>query len=432
MIVGILIRRAKCYRSDKWKKTDIRVVKGKILRIAERLEPLKGETVMDAAGKVLLPGLIDVHVHLREPGDEAKETIFTGSKAAARGGFTTIAAMPNTNPVADTAKKIKWLLAKAESEAIVNVHFYAAITQGLQGENLTKFHELKEAGAFALTDDGVGIQTAGQMLAAMRRAKALGFPIVAHCEDNSIAGNGVMHEGKVAERFGFPGIPEEAEAVHIVRDAFLAERTGVHYHVCHVSSASSVEAIREAKKRGIHVTAEVTPHHLVLTEDDIPGDDANFKMNPPLRSERDRLALIAGLLDGTIDFIATDHAPHTEAEKAGGFLHSPFGIIGLETAFPLMYTTLVKSGLMRLEQLVQRMSTIPAACFGLEGGAIREGAAADLTLVDLQKEQKVVPALFDSKSKNSPFLNWPLIGWPVWTMVNGRVVYDEMEESLVN
>lgn len=424
--MNTLIRQAKCFRSGEWTETDVRVVDGKIVDMADRLEVANDDVIIEATGKTLLPGLVDVHVHLREPGFENKETIRTGSMAAARGGFTTIAAMPNTDPVTDSADQISRQIARATDEAVVNVHFYGAITYGLQGEELTNFNALKAAGAFALTDDGVGIQTAEQMLQAMERAQAIGLPIVAHCEDNTLAGNGVMHDGTVAARLGLPGIPAEAESTHIVRDALLAERTGVHYHVCHVSSASSVQAIREAKRRGVHITAEVTPHHLVLTEDDIPTDDANYKMNPPLRSQRDRSALIAGLLDGTLDFIATDHAPHTPDEKSDGFLNSPFGIVGLETAFPLLYSKLVQTGLLSLEQLVERMSAIPATCFGLDAGVLKIGAAADLTLVDLQKEATVTPSSFFSKSENTPFTGWKLAGWPVWTMVNGRIVYDDL------
>lgn len=427
-----LIRQAKCYRTGEWRVMDVRVAGGTIAAIADHLEARGEDEVIDAAGKALLPGLIDVHVHLREPGFTDKESIATGSKAAARGGFTTIAAMPNTHPVTDSGEKIRKLAAKAKADAVVKVHFYGAITEGLRGEALTDFHELKEAGVFALTDDGAGIQSAGHMLHAMERAQALGLTIAAHCEDNSLAGSGVMHDGPRARRLGFPVIPGEAEAVHIARDALLAERTGVHYHVCHVSSAQSVEVIREAKRRGVHMTAEVTPHHLVLTDEDIPGDDASYKMNPPLRSARDRAALIAGLLDGTIDFIATDHAPHTKGEKARGFLDAPFGIVGLETAFPLMYTTLVQPGLLTLEALVERMSATPAACFGLAGGVIDIGAPADLTLVDLNKTARVDPARFYSKGENTPFADWKLAGWPVWTMVNGQVIYDEAQGGIVN
>lgn len=426
----LLIRQAQCYRSGEWKRTDVRVREGVIVAIGDRLPVEHGvETVIEADGKALLPGLIDMHVHLREPGFEGKETIATGSRAAARGGFTTIAAMPNTQPAIDSGDKIREQLARAKKDAVVKVHFYGAITKGLAGKELADFKEMKDAGALALTDDGVGIQTAGQMEAAMKRAVQWDLPIVAHCEDDSLAGAGVIHEGHAASRLGLPGIPGEAEAVHVARDALLAGRTGARYHVCHVSSAASVQAIRDAKSRGVRISAEVTPHHLVLTEDDIAEDDAAYKMNPPLRSTHDRAALMTGLLDGTIDFIATDHAPHEVEEKARGFLHAPFGVIGLETAFPLLYTRLVKPGLMRLEELVARMSAIPAACFNLEGGSVAEGQAADLTLVDLDKERVVDPSDFYSQSTNSPFVGWRLAGWPVWTMVDGRIVYDARKQG---
>lgn len=426
----ILIRQATCFLLGKWQTVDVRIADGKIVKIGSDLDVYEAESVIEADGLTLLPGFVDPHVHLREPGFTDKETIATGSRAAARGGFTAIAAMPNTDPVTDSPDKIRRQQEIAQ-QAMVKVHFYAAITEGLAGERLTDAFALKDSGAFALTDDGVGIQTARQMLHAMERAHAAHLSVVAHCEDNSLAGDGVVHDGEVSARLHLPSIPGEAESAHIVRDALLAEKTGAHYHVCHVSSASSVQAIREAKQRGIRITAEVTPHHLVLTEDDIAHNDARFKMNPPLRSQRDRAALIAGLLDGTIDFIATDHAPHTTAEKGQGFLKSPFGIVGLETAFPLMYTRLVKTGLFTLTDLVASMSTKPAACFGLTGGRIAEGVPADLTMVDLRKEMEVDPTSFYSKGRNTPFTDWMLHGWPVWTMVDGRVVYDEAQGGMI-
>ncbi len=423
MFVDVLIKQANCYLEGKWRRVDVHVQNGVIAAIGNRLD-VRGTEFVAAEGLTLLPGLIDVHVHLREPGFTAKETIASGSRAAARGGFTTIAAMPNTSPVTDTPQKIREQVEQADRDAVVKVLFYAAITHGLAGEALTDCGGLKRAGAFALTDDGVGVQSAQKMMQAMEQARATGLPLVAHCEDNSLAGDGVVHDGEVAKRLNLPAIPGEAEAAHVARDAVLAARTGVHYHVCHVSSAASVAAIRAAKQYGVHITAEVTPHHLVLTEADIPGDDARYKMNPPLRAAEDRAALIAALLDGTIDMIATDHAPHETAEKARGFRQAPFGIVGLETAFPLLYTRLVKTGVLALEQLVQRMSTIPAERFGLPGGHVRVGAVADLTLVDLKRCARVDASTFYSKSENTPFADWELQGWPVWTMVDGEIVYD--------
>ncbi len=275
----------------------------------------------------------DVHVPLREPGGEAKETIETGTSSAARGGYTTVCAMPNTRPTPDSVEVLEKINHLIEKNAIIRVLPYASITQRLLGDTLTDMPKLKESGAFAFTDDGVGVQSADMMLQAMQKASDINMPIVAHCEENTLIHGGVMHEGKVSKELGLPGIPNICESVQIARDVLLAEATGCHYHVCHVSTKESVRVIRDAKKAGIKVTAEVTPHHLLLDETAITEDDANLKMNPPLRSQQDKDALIEGLLDGTIDFIATDHAPHTEEEKAQGMKVAPFGIVGFETVF---------------------------------------------------------------------------------------------------
>ena len=292
---------------------------------------------------LLSPGFIDVHVHLREPGGEQKETIETGTNAAAKGGYTTICAMPNTRPVPDTAENFSHVLDLVEKNALVRVLPYGSITIRQAGKERTDIKSLKNLGAFALTDDGVGVQAAGTMLEAMEEAAKFNIPIVAHCEDNSLIYGGVMHKGKRSEELGLKGIPSVSESVHIARDILLAEAAGAHYHVCHVSTKESVRVIRDAKKAGIHVTAEVSPHHLILCEDDIPSDEAIWKMNPPLRAKEDMMALRAGLVDGTLDFIATDHAPHTEEEKSNGFEKAPFGIVGLETAFPLIIYSLRKT-----------------------------------------------------------------------------------------
>src|SRR5699024_864547 len=292
----------------------------------------KAEVEIDCKGQLLTPGLIDVHIHLREPGGEHKETIKTGTEAAAKGGFTTVCAMPNTNPVPDNTEVVERLFNKIKENAVVRVLPYASITKDLSGEDLTDIEALSQTDIFAFTDDGVGIQTADVMLEAMKEAAKYDRAIVAHCEDNSVLHGGVLHQGDVSKRLSLPGIPSVSESVQIARDVLLAEAADCHYHVCHVSTKESVIVIRDAKAAGIKVTAEVTPHHLLLNEDDIQRDDADFKMNPPLRSKEDQKALIEGLLDGTIDMIATDHAPHTAEEKAVGFLEAPFGIVGLETA----------------------------------------------------------------------------------------------------
>ena len=420
----MLLKNAKCFISKELVVNDVLIESGKIKQIAPSISA-EDVQVIDCKGRLLVPGLIDVHIHLREPGGEHKETIASGTRAAARGGFTTVCAMPNTSPVPDNVEMLKGLFKKIEEDAIVRVLPYAAITKNLNGEDLTNIAELSKTNIFGFTDDGVGIQTSGVMLEAMKEAAKYNKPVVAHCEDNSILYGGVLHEGNVSERLNLPGIPSTCESVQIARDVLLAEQAGCHYHVCHVSTKESVRVIRDAKRAGIHVTAEVTPHHLLLTEDDIVTDDPNFKMNPPLRSQADLDALLAGLLDGTIDFIATDHAPHTEEEKAAGFLHAPFGIVGLETAFPLLYTYLVKTDKITLKQLVDYLTIIPANVFNLPYGKLAENAIADLTLIDLEQETKIDKESFHSKSKNTPFDNWDVTGIPVLTIAEGKIVFGE-------
>lgn len=403
---------------------EILIENGKIKQIAETIEE-SAEEIIDGKGNLVLPGFVDVHIHLREPGGEQKETIKTGTMSAARGGYTTVSSMPNTNPVPDDVETLKDLLAKIEEDAVVRVLPYAAITKGLKGEERTDIKELYEAGAFAFTDDGVGVQTADFMYKAMKEAASVGAAIVAHCEDNSIVYGGVCHDGEVSERLNLPGIPSISESVQIARDVLLAEKANCHYHVCHVSTKESVRVIRDAKRAGIHVTAEVTPHHLILDESDVLTDDANYKMNPPLRAKEDREALLEGLLDGTIDFIATDHAPHTEDEKAQGFLKAPFGIVGLETAFPLLYTHLVKTEKMTLNQLVDYLAVKPSEVFNLPYGRLEENAPADIVLVDLYKEANIDKNEFHSKGRNTPFHGWNVTGIPVMTIVDGKIVYQE-------
>jgi dihydroorotase len=406
------------------KTVDIRVEDGKIAEIGEHLAAIE-ETILDAGGKLVTPGFIDVHVHLREPGGEQKETIETGTLAAARGGFTTVCAMPNTRPVPDTVERMKELQTRIKEKAHVRVLPYASITVNEAGKELTDFEGLQKEGAFAFTDDGVGVQNAGMMLLAMKKAAAIQASVVAHCEENTLIFEGVVHDGVFAKKHNLKGIPSVCEAVHIARDVLLAEAAGCHYHVCHISTKESVRAVRDAKKAGIHVTAEVTPHHLLLTEEDIPGLDANFKMNPPLRSKEDREALINGLLDGTIDCIATDHAPHTIEEKQAGMEKAPFGIVGLETAFPLLYSRFVQTGIFTLKQLVDWMTIKPAEVFQLPYGRLEEGAPADLVIIDLNMEKEIEPEHFASKGRNTPFAGWKCKGWPVATIVNGKLVWQE-------
>ena len=424
-----LLKNATRYLStNKLVVCDVLIDDKKIIKIGTDITD-EVEVVIDCEEKLLAPGFIDVHIHLREPGGETKETIETGTKAAARGGFTTVCAMPNTNPVPDSVEKVEELHQRLEKDALVRVLPYAAITKNLQGDTLVDIQELSNANIFAFTDDGVGIQTADVMYRAMQQAARQNKPVVAHCEDNSLVYGGVVHQGEVSRRLGLPGIPSLSESVQIARDVLLAEATGCHYHVCHVSTKESVRVIREAKKAGIHVTAEVTPHHLILNEEDIHADDAQFKMNPPLRNKKDQGALIEGLLDGTIDFLATDHAPHTVEEKEKGCLDAPFGIVGLETAFPLLYKVFVATNRVTLNQLIDWLTIKPAKTFNLPFGKIEEGGIADLTLIDLEKEKKIDNNQFFSKGKNTPFHNWEVRGIPVMTICEGKVVYEEGENE---
>lgn len=406
----------------------IRLENGKIEAIVDgRTTPDTGSAqVIDAQGKLVSPGFIDMHVHLRDPGFEYKEDIATGTRSAAKGGFTTIACMPNTRPVTDTPETVRYITDKAEQVGIVKVLPYAAITKNELGRELTDFAALKEAGAIGFTDDGVGVQNAQMMKNAMALAKSMDMPIIAHCEDDSLVEGAWASEGEFTRKHGLKGIPNESEAIHVGRDVLLAEATGVHYHVCHVSTEQSVRLIRLAKQIGVRVTAEVCPHHLLLSDEDIPGlDDANWKMNPPLRTPRDVQAVIEALEDGTIDMVVTDHAPHSAEEKARGVQLAPFGIVGFETAFPLLYTKFVQTGKWTLGFLLQRMTADPARVFRLPTGRLTEGAPADLTIVDLNSERTVDPSTFASKSNNTPFGGWKLSGWPVATIVDGNVVWSE-------
>lgn len=384
------------------------------------------DTTVELAGEVLLPGFIDMHVHLREPGFENKETIATGARAAAAGGFTQIACMPNTNPPLDSVELLEYVKSQAEAARATQVLPIACITKGQRGEELTDFAALKQAGAVALSDDGKGVQHGGLMRQAMVEAAKVGLGIAIHAEDETIAGTGVLH-GPSARRLNLKDIPPEAESAMIARDILLAEQTGAHLHVCHVSVESAVSLIRWAKGRGVRVTAEVTPHHLLLTDDIIDENNAVYKVNPPLRSERDRLACLEGFLDGTLDMIATDHAPHTAEEKSRPIEESPFGMVGIETVFPLLYTYLVKTGKLSLTELVKRMSTSPAQAFNLKGGVIRAGGVADFVAVDLATERHIDPTQFYSKGRNTPFEGWNASGWPVLTVTLGKVIHHAKE-----
>ncbi|ADU30826.1 dihydroorotase [Evansella cellulosilytica] len=401
---------------------------GKIEKIFHEEVNVSGfDDVIDVNGMLITPGFVDLHVHLREPGGEKKETIETGTMAAARGGFTTIAAMPNTRPVPDTPEHFRDIHQAMKDKGHVRVLPYASITERQLGKTLTDMKTLTDLGAFAFTDDGVGVQEAGKMYEAMVLAAKVNKAIVAHCEDNSLLYGGAVHEGEFSKEHGVPGILSAAESVHIARDVLLAEAAGAHYHVCHVSTKESVRVIRDAKRAGIKVTAEVTPHHLILCEDDIPSKDTNYKMNPPLRSKQDKEALIEGLLDGTIDFIATDHAPHTAEEKALAIEEAPFGIVGLEIAFPLLYTKLVKTGICQLHELIQWLTEKPADAFNLPYGRLQEGNVADFTIINVDLTDKVNVDQFLSKGKNTPFANEVLTAWPIQTVVSGKTAWKNEE-----
>ncbi|MDR7074498.1 dihydroorotase [Fictibacillus barbaricus] len=412
-------------------KKDILIQDNKIKEIGSQIAENHHE-VLDVNGKLITPGFVDLHVHLREPGGEHKETIATGTKAAIKGGYTTLAAMPNTRPVPDSIETMEFVQKKIKETANCRVLPYASITTRQIGKEMTDFNALLNKGAFAFTDDGVGVQSAGMMLSAMKEASKQGAVIVAHCEDNTLLTKGAaFHEGNFTEKEGLPGIPSVSESVHIARDVLLAEAADARYHVCHVSTKESVRVIKDAKRAGIKVSAEVTPHHLILCDEDIKSGDTHFKMNPPLRSAADREALIQGLKEGTLDFIATDHAPHSKDEKDQSVDLAPFGIVGLESAFPLLYTELVlKEKVLTLQELVDLMTKKPSETFGLPYGCLTEGGPADITIVDLEQEEAINADKFESKGKNTPFNGWICKGWPAATIFDGKLVYQK-EESCV-
>lgn len=414
-------------RKNETTPAEIWIENGKIKAIGEGFSEAEFDEVFDAKGQLITPGLVDVHVHLREPGFTYKETIAAGTKAAARGGFTTVCAMPNLNPVPDTPEKLEQVYDLIKRDAVVKVLQYAPITENLRSEVLVDQEAMIKAGAFAFTNDGVGVQTAGTMYQAMKEAAKNNKALVAHTEDESLLFGGVMHAGDKAKELGLPGILSVTESSQIARDLLLAEATGVHYHVCHVSTKESVRVIRDAKKAGIHVTAEVSPHHLILIDEDIPEDFGFWKMNPPLRGKEDREALIEGLLDGTIDCIATDHAPHGLEEKSKSFLEAPFGIVGSETAFQLIYTHFVETNRFTLEQVINWMATKPAEIFQLEAGTLTVGAPADVAVFDIEHSSTIDKKDFLSKGENTPFVGWNVKGETLGTFVDGKLAWHKGE-----
>ena len=389
------------------------------------LSEIEGDLrVIDAQGKIVSPGLVDIHVHLREPGFEYKETIQSGSEAAACSGFTAICPMPNTQPVCDNVETVQYIVNKAKDINKVRVFPVAAISRDLKGQEPCDYAALKNAGAVALTDDGYPVMDSHVMRHALEEAAKISVPVVAHSEDLPLADEGAMNEGAVAEQLGLKGIPNAAESIMVMRDIALCELTGSHLHVAHVSTAEAVDAIRQAKARGVRVTAETAPHYFTLTDQAVVEYGANAKMNPPLRSEKDRQAIIEGLIDGTLDAIATDHAPHSPDEKAQGMDRAPNGIIGLETSVPVSMQ-LVKKGILSMSDLIAKMSTNPAKIMGLASG-IKKGQKADLTIIDPERPVTLQADGFKSLSRNTPFDGWQLEGKAVLTMLGGRVVYEDL------
>lgn len=403
---------------------DILIEDGHVSRVGESLEAPKGVETLDASDLVVCPGLIDIHVHLREPGQEYKETVETGTRAAAAGGFTAVACMANTAPVHDNASVTRHIVSEAEKWGYSRVYPIGAVSKGLAGGQLAEIGDMVAAGAVAISDDGLPVKNAELMRRALLYARHFDIPVIQHAEDLDLTGKGVMHEGEWSTRLGLPGIPGASEDVIVARDIILAEDTASRYHVAHLSTGRSLRMVREAKARGFNVTCEVTPHHLVLTDEAVAktGFSCDCKMKPPLRSEADRKALIEGLIDGTVDAIASDHAPHHADEKDVEFSIAPFGIVGLETTLSLCLDALVHSGVLPLSRLIELLSTGPARVLGIPGGTLAPGSVADVTLFHLDRNVTVDAEGFYSKGRNTPFGGRQLRGVPVATLLAGRSV----------
>jgi dihydroorotase len=406
---------------------DVLIEHGRISKVASSIAVPDGAEVLDATGLVVAPGFIDPHVHLREPGQEYKETVASGTKAAAAGGFTAVACMPNTRPANDERGVTELILTQAARAGFARVYPVACVTKGSKGDEMAEIGELVAAGAVAVTDDGLPVAHPELMRRVLLYTRHFGIPVMQHAEDLKLTGDGVMHEGEWSARLGVPGIPASAEDVMVARDLILVEDTGGRYHLQHLSSARSLELIRQAKAKGLPVTCEASPHHLLLTDQAVADTEfsTDVKMKPPVRSEADRQALIRGLQDGTIDCIATDHAPHHADEKDVEFAVAPFGIVGLETAVSLCLDRLVHPGLITVARLVELMSTAPARILGVPGGTLKEGSVADITLLDLDAPVTVDKTTFHSKGRNTPFHGWTLRGKAVGTILGGRRVWVE-------
>lgn len=419
-----LLTGAKAYQGGKLKALDIAVENDKIIGVDTGIDEAGFDAVFHVDGKVIVPGFVDVHVHLREPGFLQKETIATGTLAAARGGYTAVCSMPNLNPAPDSLEHVALQQEAIDKDALIHVYPMGAITVGQKGEGtLTDIEHMAEK-VIAFSDDGKGVQRGELMKEAMNRVKAAGSMIAAHCEIDSLLNGGYIHDGLYARTHGHRGICSESEWGQIARDIDLVRETGCRYHVCHVSTKESVEIIRKAKAEGLPVTCETGPHYLTMCDMQLK-EEGRFKMNPPIRSSEDRDALVQGLIDGTIDVVATDHAPHTAEEKAKGLEKSLMGVVGIETAFPVLYTNLVRSNLMTLEDLIDRMSIAPRKVFGIGGGQIAVGEKADLAVLDLDCKYEVNPENFLSKGKATPFEGWLVYGENIMTIVDGKIVWQK-------
>ena len=418
----MIIRNGLVVLKDSVEKKDILIEKGKIIKIADNI-PANGSEEIDAKGKHVFPGLIDMHVHLREPGFERKEDIESGSKAAVKGGFTQICCMPNTNPVTDNKVVVTYIKARAKEVDLCKVHPIGAITKGSKGEEMASIAGMKKAGAVAISDDGVAVKSARMMRLAMEYAKGFDMLCLCHCEDKDLVDGGSVHEGLSATIAGLRGIPRAAEDVIIAREISLAETLDAPVHICHVSTYSGVRMIRDAKKAGIKVTAETCPHYFSVTDEIIRTYDTNTKVNPPIREEIDKQAILDGLKDGTIDCIVTDHAPHHFDDKNVEYQAAAFGISGIETSFGFAITNLYQAGVLNLNEIADRMSGAPARILGLDGGEIKEGGVADLMIADLDESWVIEPEKFVSKGKNNPFGGEKLDGVVKYTIVNGDVKY---------
>lgn len=406
---------------------DLLIEDGKIVRVAEKIQAEDARTV-NASGRVVMPGFIDLHVHLREPGFEYKETVLTGAAAAARGGVTTICPMPNTNPVIDSPEAVRDLLERAQGAA-VHILPIGAVTKGQEGHELADIAGMKAAGAVALSEDGKSVMDTLLFRRALQEAAKIGLPMFSHCEDKSLVDGGVMNAGTKAEELGLPGITNAVEDVIVARDIFMAKETGCQLHLCHCSTADSTAMVELAKKQGLAVTAEVCPHHFTMADEEIREDHGRFKMNPPLRSRRDVEALRIGLRDGIMDVISTDHAPHGAEEKNQSMRKAPFGIVGLETSFALGYTVLVRGGYLSLSGLVEKMSANPAKVLGIEKGTLSVGSAADLVIAELDTEYCIDSRKFASRGKNTPFDGKKVYGRIEKTFVDGKLVYQYGQEA---